>query len=300
MEKRTQDIYNADILSDILGKTVITRTFEEVSCKDIKHIHQVLLRFPPEEKEVYQKAIHEFYQMRDNYFASTGNSRKDSMMRLVQQIVLLLRIGAAPDTVQEYTGDTPVKVMTAVEMAAEWKDETIAIGVRHVTVLESYEKALREYLPDRPLFVVTGSNTSFAKRRALKQTLQDSGNGILLCTQQSLPSSVNFDYVNKIIIPELHYNNSGMSQFYFRFIRYTSTEQKDIYFLTYAGSIESNLMQMVLAKEKLNLFMKGQDVDLDEIYDRFDVNYDLLSLLMRQEKDENGVLQIHWGEQQIA
>ena len=300
MEKRTQDIYNADILSDILGKTVITRNFEEVSCKDIKHIHQVLLRFPPEEKEVYQKAIHEFYQMRDNYFASTGNSRKDSMMRLVQQIVLLLRIGAAPDTVQEYTGDTPVKVMTAVEMAAEWKDETIAIGVRHVTVLESYEKALREYLPDRPLFVVTGSNTSFAKRRALKQTLQDSGNGILLCTQQSLPSSVNFDYVNKIIIPELHYNNSGMSQFYFRFIRYTSTEQKDIYFLTYAGSIESNLMQMVLAKEKLNLFMKGQDVDLDEIYDRFDVNYDLLSLLMRQEKDENGVLQIHWGEQQIA
>ena len=91
-----------------------------------------------------------------------------------------------------------------------------------------------------------------------------------------------------------------MSQFYFRFIRYTSMEQKDIYFLTYAGSIESNLMQMVLAKEKLNLFMKGQDVDLDEIYDRFNVDYDLLSLLMRQERDENGRLHIHWGEQKIA
>ena len=300
LEKRTQDIYNADILSDILGKTVITRTFEEVSCKDIKQIHQVLLQFPPEEREVYQKAMNEFYAMRDNYFSSTGNSRKDSMMRLVQQIILLLRIGAAPDTVQEYTGDTPVKVMAAVEMAAEWENEIIAIGVRHVSVLESYEKALREYLPDRPLFVVTGSGTSFAKRRALRQTLQDSGNGILLCTQQSLPSSVNFDYVNKVIIPELHYNNSGMSQFYFRFIRYTSTEHKDIYFLTYAGSIESNLMQMVLAKEKLNLFMKGQDVDLDEIYDRFSVDYDLLSLLMKQEKDENGVLRIKWGEQKIA
>lgn len=300
MEKRTQDIYNADILSDILGKTVITRTFEEVSCKDIKQIHQVLLQFPPEEKEVYQKAINEFYTMRDHYFSSTGNSRKDSMMRLVQQIVLLLRISAAPDTVQEYTGDTPVKVMTVVEMAAEWENDIIAIGVRHVTVLESYERALREYLPDRPLFVVTGANTSFAKRRALHRTLQDSGNGILLCTQQSLPSSVNFDYVNKVIIPELHYNNSGMSQFYFRFIRYTSTEHKDIYFLTYAGSIESNLMQMVLAKEKLNLFMKGQDVDLDEIYDRFDVDYDLISLLMRQERDENGKLRIHWGEQKIA
>ena len=96
------------------------------------------------------------------------------------------------------------------------------------------------------------------------------------------------------------YNNSGMSQFYFRFIRYTSTEAKDIYFLTYAGSIESNLMQMVLAKEKLNLFMKGQDVNLDEIYEKFNVDYDLLSLLMRQEKDEDGTIRLQWGEQKIA
>ena len=59
-------------------------------------------------------------------------------------------------------------------------------------------------------------------------------------------------------------------------------------------------MQMVLAKEKLNLFMKGQDVDLDEIYEKFDVDFDLLSLLMKQEKDENGVLRIRWGEQKIA
>lgn len=85
-----------------------------------------------------------------------------------------------------------------------------------------------------------------------------------------------------------------------RFIRYTSTEYKDVYFLTYAGSIESNLMQMVLAKEKLNLFMKGQDVDLDEIYNRFGVDYDLLSLMMRREADENGMLHIRWGEQMIA
>ena len=300
MEKRTQDIYNAEVLNRLLGKTVITRTFEEVACKDIKRIHQVLLQFPPEEKAVYRQAINEFYKMRENYFASTGNSRKDAMMRLVQQIVLLLRIGAAPDTVQEYTGDTPVKVMTAVEMAAEGPDEIIAIGVRHKVVLESYAKAFRKYLPERPLFTVTGEGTSFAQRRALRQKLKDSGNGILLCTQQSLPSSVNFEYVDKVIIPELHYNNSGMSQFYFRFIRYTSTRHKDIYFLTYAGSIESNLMQMVLAKEKLNLFMKGQDVDLDEIYEKFDVDFDLISLLMKQEKDENGVLRIKWGEQKIS
>lgn len=85
-----------------------------------------------------------------------------------------------------------------------------------------------------------------------------------------------------------------------RFVRYTSTQLKEIFFLTYAGSIESNQMQMVLAKEKLNLFMKGQDTDLDAIYEKFDVNYDLLSLLMRREQDKEGKFHIRWGEQLIA
>ena len=90
--------------------------------------------------------------------------------------------------------------------------------------------------PSYPI-VVTGGTTTFAQRRKLRKTLRESGNGILLCTQQSLPSSVNFEFVNKIIIPELHYNNASMSQFYMRFIRYTSTQYKDIYFLTYAGAV---------------------------------------------------------------
>lgn len=298
--QRTQDIYNADILDAILAKTVITRTFEEVTGKDIRRLRQVPLEFTDDERAVYETAMKEFHSMRSNYFRTTGNTRKDSAMKLIQQILLLLRISAAPDSLQEYSGDTPVKILTAVEMAASWPDEYVAIGVRHKVVLDSYVKAFQEYLPDRPLFVVTGSTTSFAKRRALRDKLRNSKNGILLCTQQSLPSSVNFEFVNKVLIPELHYNNSGMSQFYMRFVRYTSTELKDIFFLTYAGSIESNQMQMVLAKEKLNLFMKGQDTDLDAIYEKFDVNYDLLSLLMRREQDKEGRFHIRWGEQKIA
>ena len=167
-------------------------------------------------------------------------------------------------------------------------------------VLDAYAAALRKAFPNRPLFIVTGATTTFAKRRALRQTLRESGNGILLCTQQSLPSSVNFEFVNKVIIPELHYNNSRMSQFYMRFIRFNSVDWKDIYFLTYAQSIESNLMQMILAKEKLNLFMKGDEADMDDIYERFGVDYDLTSLLLYRDVDEDGHFSIRWGEQEIA
>lgn len=165
--------------------------------------------------------------------------------------------------------------------------------------MKSYEKAIRMYLPERPLFIVTGE-MSFAQRRNLKQTLQESRNGILLCTQQSLPSSVNFEFVDKVIIPELHYNNAQMSQFYFRFIRYTSENQKEIYFITYAGTLESNLMRMILAKEKLNRFMKGEDADMDSVYEKFGVDYDLMSMLMRKEEDEEGRLCIRWGKQEIV
>ncbi len=298
--QRTQDIYNADALSEILGKTVITRTFEEVTGKEIRRIHQVPVSFTEPERAVYHQAMERFYEMRWEYFKSTGNSRKDSMMQLIQQITLMLRISAAPNTVAEYTGTLPAKLQKVLDMVEQWGDEIVAIGVRHKVVLDAYRVALEAAFPDRPLFIVTGSTTTFAKRRALRRTLQESGNGILLCTQQSLPSSVNFEYVNKIIIPELHYNNSRMSQFYMRFVRYTSTEWKDIYFVTYAGSIESNQMQMVLAKEKINLFMKGQDTDLNEIYERFGVDYDLLSLLMYREEDNEGHFHIRWGKQEIA
>ena len=298
--ERTQDIYNADALNEILAKTVITRTFEEVTGKEIRRIHQVPLDFMAEERAVYSIVMKEFSRVQWEYFRSTGNSRKDAMMKLMQQITLLLRVAAAPNTLKEYEGDTPLKIIAAVEMSAEWENEIVAIGVRHQNVLNAYAAAFREYLPNRPLFTVTGSTKTFAQRRALRKTLRDSGNGILLCTQQSLPSSVNFEYVNKILIPEMHYNNSGMSQFYMRFIRFTSTEYKDIYFLNYIGSLESNLLQMVMAKEKINLFMKGQDTDLDQIYEKFGVDYNLLDLLMRREVDDEGKFQIRWGEQKIA
>lgn len=298
--QRNQDIYNADVLDDILAKTVITRTFAEVTGKELRRIHQMPIPFAPDEREAYQLVLQKFYEVQRRYFLSTGNSRKDAMMRLIQQITLLLRVSAAPDTLEEYIGDTPLKEVAIVELIHKWPNEVVTVGVRHTAVLDCYAEAFRRYLPDRPLFCVTGSSMSFAKRRALRRKLKESGNGILLCTQQSLPSSVNYPFVNKVVIPELHYNNAGMSQFYMRFIRYNSTEYKDIYFPIYLGSLESNLMQMVLAKEKLTQFMKGQNADLDEIYERFGVDYDLLSTLMTREKDEKGCLRIRWGEQQIA
>ena len=297
---RDQNIYNADVLREILGRLVITRSFEEITGKDIVRRKPVTVTFTEEERAVYQKAINEFASMRNKYYATTGNARKDAMLKLVQQLTLLQRISAAPNSVEEYKGGTPTKILKVLEMLEDMNDQIVAIGVRHKAVVDIYAETIRKAMPDRQLFVVTGATTTLAKRRKLRQTLRDSGNGILLCTQQSLPSSVNFEYVDNIIIPELFYNDAKMSQFYFRFIRYTSVNKKNVYFVTYLGSIESNLMQMVMAKETINMFMKGEDADLDDIYTHFGVDYDLQSALMSREMDENGTFHIRWGKQKIS
>ncbi len=57
---------------------------------------------------------------------------------------------------------------------------------------------------------------------------------------------------------------------------------------------------MVLAKEKLNLFMKGDETDMDDIYEQFGVDYDLKSLLLYRDVDDEGHFSIRWGEQEIA
>ena len=121
--QRNQDIYNADELDRLLGKTVITRTFEEVTGKDIRRIHQMPIPFLPEEREVYNIVLKEFYRIQREYYNSTGNSRKDALMRLIQQITLLLRISAAPDCMKEYEGETPLKVYEHCNLHGLWVTE---------------------------------------------------------------------------------------------------------------------------------------------------------------------------------
>ena len=69
-----------------------------------------------------------------------------------------------------------------------------------------------------------------------------------------------------------------------------------MYSLTYENSIESNLIQMIMAKEKINLLMKDQDVNNEELFDRFGVDQDIINILMTKGIDEDGNIQIRRGE----
>ncbi|WP_231160308.1 DEAD/DEAH box helicase family protein [Clostridium botulinum] len=70
--QNTQNIYNAEILKELINKTIITKTFEEVVGKKIYEIIQHTVKFNDSEKDLYYKAINEFYSMK-YLFTSTGN-----------------------------------------------------------------------------------------------------------------------------------------------------------------------------------------------------------------------------------
>lgn len=295
----TQDVFNAEYLKLIINKTMITRTFEEITGKKLYEIKQVSCHMGEEEKRLYKVALEEFYKM-EYLFSKTGNSRKDAMLKILNQLLALLKICAAPQTLREYDNSImPEKFNSVISLLGEFQDERVAIGVRHIEVVRAYEEAIRVAFPDRSVFVITGNETTLKQRKKIISDLKNTENGILISTQQSLSASMNIDFVDKCIIPELHWNNSSMSQYYFRFIRYTSTRFKQVYFVTYENSIESNLLKMVLVKDKLNRFMKNQDVSDDELYDIFGIESDMLENLMYKEKTEDGYV-IRWGDQEVS
>ena len=103
-------------------------------------------------------------------------------------------------------------------------------------------------------------DVAFRKRQKIVTEFDSTINGILICTQQSLSSSVNIPTCNDVILESLQWNIPRMEQFYFRFIRLDSKEMKDVHYVTYEDSVEQNLMALVLTKERLNEFIKTGEV----------------------------------------
>jgi hypothetical protein len=297
--QNTQDIYNADTLKFLVDKTIITRTFEEIVGKKIYDLVQDTVIMNKNEKDLYYKAIKEFYSMK-YLFNSTGNFRKDRMLEIIQQLNLLLDICSHPQTYKEYGSfELPNKYIKVLKMLDSWKNERVAIGCRNIKAVDCYTSVIKRIYPNRPLFIITGNTTTMKQRREICKMLKSTTNGILLSTQQSLSSSMNIDYVDKIIIPDHSWNYATESQYFFRFIRLTSENFKEVHFVSYENSLENNLQQLIICKEKLNMFLKDRDVEQDELYERFGVDFNIIDMLLSKERDSEGHVSIRWGQQDI-
>ena len=298
IEKQNQDVYNKEELACLIGKTVITRKFRDFAGERYR-IRTHTVSPSDGEREVYRVIIEEFCHICELYYNSTGDAKKDAGLRLMRQIKLLIKACSVPHLIEGYSGDGIPSKTRYIERLVRKIPGKVAVGCTSIAAFDLYESRLRECFPDRPVFVVKG-DVAFKKRQSIVTEFDSTINGILVCTQQSLSSSVNIPTCNDVILESLQWNIPKMEQFYFRFIRLDSKELKDVHYVTYKDSVEQNLMALVLTKERLNEFIKtGEVKEQSEIFEEFDVTMSVIESLLVRERDSEGKIHISWGSQRI-
>ena len=299
IEKQNQDIYNKEELFELIGKTIITRKFHDFAGEKYR-IRTHTVSPSKGEHEVYRVIIEEFCRICELYYNSTGDTKKDAGLRLMRQIKLLIKACSVPHLISGYYGDDYPSKTRYIDSLIRKIRGKVAIGCTTLAALELYEHHIRECFPDRPIYVVKG-DVSFKKRQCIVKEFDSTINGILICTQQSLSSSVNIPSCNDVILESLQWNIPKMEQFYFRFIRLDSKEMKDVHYVTYEDSVEQNLMALVLVKERLNEFIKtGEVKEQSEIFEEFDITMSVIDSLLIRTKDSEGKIHISWGSQRIT
>ena len=299
IEKQNQDVYNKAELSELIGKTVITRKFRDFAGEKYK-IQTHTVSPSDGEREVYRVIIEEFCRICELYYNSTGDAKKDAGLRLMRQIKLLIKACSVPHLIEGYSGDGIPNKTKYIEKLVRKIPGKVAVGCTSIAAFDLYENHLRKCFPDRPVFVVKG-DVAFKRRQNIVTEFDSTINGILICTQQSLSNSVNIPACNQVILESLQWNIPRMEQFYFRFIRLDSKEMKDVHYVTYEDSVEQNLMALVLTKERLNEFIKtGEVKEQSEIFEEFDITMSVIDSLLVRTQDHEGKIHISWGSQRIA
>lgn len=293
--KATQDVYNIDSLKELLNKSMICRSFEDIVGKKLYVIKQHLVKFNDSEKRLYSKAIKDFHSMK-YLFNSTGNARKDRYLEIIQQLNLLLDICSQASIYKEYNSNKlPNKCKKVLELLNNYSNQNMAIGCRTLKEVNIYRSLIERKINNRNLYIITGA-TSMKNRKEIIKQLEKDSTGILLSTQQSLSCSMNIPFIDQIIITRLPWN-FYVEQYFFRFIRYDSKRKKEIHIISYENSLENNLMALIIAKQKLNNIIRNQE-EID-IEGELGIDFNLIDMLLSKERDTMGNLRINWGESKI-
>lgn len=298
IERYDQDVYNYTRLTEILNYSSIVRTLEEMLGEPKEEMKQLTVSLSEAEQRLQLELLEEFHQICYLYFTSTGNARKEAGLRKIRQLRLLIKSTSIPESFYGHTIPISSKRQFIYNLVMTQLTGKVAIGCTlKDTALLYYQMFANQLV--RPIFLITGEK-SFQQRRKLCAQFESTFNGILICTQQSLESSVDIPSCNNCIIESLQWNLPSMSQFYRRFTRLISKEKTKVWFVNYERTIENNLMSLIMAKERINKAIKLNEVEAQEkLYDLFGLQW-IQEFLKTQYHEATNQYSVSWGKQEIS
>lgn len=142
LSQNTQNIYNSEVLKKIINKTIITRTFEDITNRSISNIYQHTVKFNESEYRLYKKVMEEFYSMGISY--RTENSRKDAMLQILAQLNTLIKCCSASHLFKECSDiEVSEKFKKVFSLIEKWNDEHVVIGCRFKKTVYSYANHIK-------------------------------------------------------------------------------------------------------------------------------------------------------------
>lgn len=297
--KHNQDIYNRPQLEEVIQATVQTRKFKDIVGGEKYELISHTIPQSNWEKDFYGRVLERFSEILPSFYGTTGNTRKDAMLRIIRQLNTLIKACSIPNLMSG-NASYPNKTTEIISLI-DGNNERTMIGCTTKRGAKFYHDVLTAHFPGRTVFLITGETGHFSKRQAIIDRFEATADGILVCTQQSLSSSVSIPSCNEVIIESLRYNLPRCEQFYFRTVRYDSTGKSRIHFVIYENSIEVNLMTLLADKERMNDFIKTLEFRaINEVFQDFSLNIDFLDMLITRVTDDNtGLSKLSWGKQKV-
>lgn len=326
-EETNQDIFNKDILDQLIRSIRFTRDMEEersrmnevLGITDFgisKEYKQVMVPMNETEEKVYGYILTYLAEELEKMYAAQHDGLTASMLTIAQQIMKLLQGTSHPWTFTGYFDEedkwVPVydlekKTSSKLQKAMDIIDGVFAQEWENKVMIASPWRPTEEVMVE--LFKAKGYNvfhlrSEMSKHKRAELVMQFRkfpGNAIICGTMGVLKSGLNLPEVNTVIAESYPWNFAQLHQYAARAIRLNSTKKTDIYCLTSEGSFDVNVFSLILRKEVVNRFVrKSEEVTVAELSTQFGVESEDIfaqALQMVREKT-NGKTRgtIRWGD----
>ncbi len=300
--KTNQELYNKTALENLLKTVRLRRRFNEIKPKGVTYdIEQITVPMNSSEIKVYEYIFDEFVRVVQKMYEKDHDGKVSKMLVIMRQIVALLQGASNPWTFPQYDGpEITSKMSKVIEIIRANPGKKIMFGSPWKATSYKYVQVLaREFK-----VIHLESELSISNRNKLIAQFRQGDSQVLVSTIGVLKAGINIPEANFVITDSYPWNYAQLSQYFFRAIRLNAKNHTQVYCLSSEGSFDTNVFNLMLAKERVNKFIAdGEDVETKEIAGNFGVNEDMLQCAIKMTKlRTDGKIRstITWGESKVS